>query len=219
VLAAISGAAAAGPEQGHPLVIAHGRFDNVRIEGLVRSKGGTVEDYKGVRFLKVSEPTGPMDAALAFVEPGLIAMGAEAAVRQAIDGRRGSANATGNAELLRLVKGAADGNAWVVARLDALSAAGKVPPEVMQRLPAITWVTITGHVNGGVRAAVRAEARDDAAAKNLREVLQGMLALAKLQTGQRGDVAALMNSIELGGEGNNVSLGVSVPMEVIDHLA
>jgi hypothetical protein len=219
VLGAFSGEAPVGPEQGHPLVIARGRFDNVRIEGLVRSKGGTVEDYKGVRFLKVHEPTGAMDAALAFVEPGLIAMGAEAAVRQAIDGHSGSANATGNAELVRLVKGAADGNAWVVARFDALSAAGQLPADVMQRLPAINWITVTGHVNGGIRAAVRAEARDDAAAKNLRDVLQGMLALAKLQTGQRADVAALMDSIELGGEGKNVSLGLSVPIEVVDHLA
>ena len=117
------------------------------------------------------------------------------------------------------MKGAADGNAWVVARFDALSAAGKLPPDVMQRLPAINWVTVTGHVNGGIRAAVRAETRDDAAAKNLRDVLQGMLALAKLQTGQRADVAAIIDSIELGGEGKNVSLGLSVPIEVVDQLA
>ena len=120
---------------------------------------------------------------------------------------------------MRLIKDANDGNAWVVARFDALSSAGQIPPDMLQRLPAINWLTVTGHVNGGVRAAVRAEARDEAAAKNLREVLQGMLALAKLGAGQRADVAALVNSIELGGEGNNVSLGISVPMEVIDHLA
>jgi hypothetical protein len=90
---------------------------------------------------------------------------------------------------------------------------------MLSKLPALNWVTSTGHVNGGVRAAIRAEARDDAAAKNLREVVTGMLALARLQTGQRADVTALMNSIELGGDGKNVSLGISVPMEFIDHLA
>jgi len=221
VLAAIGGdVSAATPEQGRPLVIARGRFDNVRIEGLVRSKGGTVEDFKGVRLLKVSEPSGAMNMALAFVEPGLIAMGADAAVRQAIDGHRGSAaNATGNAELVRLVKDASDGNLWVVARFDALSAAGNLPAGVAERLPAINWVTLTGHVNGGIRAAVRAEARDDAAAKNLRDVVQGMLALAKLQTGQLTDFAAIMDSIELGGDGKTVSLALSIPIEVMDHLA
>jgi hypothetical protein len=222
VLAAVGGGTEpVGPNQGHPLVIARGRFDNVRIEGLVRSKGGTVEDYKGVRFLKIADPNGTMDGALAFVEPGLIAMGAQDAVRRAIDARMGgaSASAAGNQELVRLVKEADDGNAWVVAKFDALSTAGKLPSDVLQRIPAINWISITGHVNGGVRAAVRAETRDEAAAKNLREVLQGLLALAKLQTGAQTDVAALVDSVELGGDGKNVSLGLSVPIEFIDRLA
>ena len=128
--------------------------------------------------------------------------------------------ATGNEELLRLVKEAKDGgNAWVVAKFDALTAGGRVPNDMMQRLPAINWVTVTGHVNGGVRAAVRAETRDEAAAKNLRDVLQGILGLAKMQTGQRADLAAVIDSIELGGEGKNVSLALSVPIEAIDQLA
>jgi hypothetical protein len=222
VLAAVGGGTEpVNATQGHPLVIARGRFDNVRIEGLVRSKGGTVQDYKGVRFLKIADPRGSMDGALAFVEPGLIAMGAQDSVRRAIDARMGgtSASAAGNAELVRLVKEADDGNAWVVAKFDALSAAGKLPSEVMQRIPAINWISITGHVNGGVRAAVRAETRDDAAAKNLKDVLQGLLALAKLQTGAQPDVAALVDSVELGGNGKQVSLGLSVPVEFIDRLA
>jgi hypothetical protein len=229
VLAAIGGDASdtttggtttGAPNQGHPLVIARGRFDTVRIEGLVRSKGGMVEDYKGVRLLAVTEPNGAMEGALAFVEPGLIAMGARDAVRRAIDARQGGAgSAAGNEELVRLVKESDDGNAWVVARFDALSAAGHVPSDVLKRLPNINWITVTGHVNGGLRAAVRAEARDEVAAKNLREVLEGLLALAKLQSGQQTELATLVNSIQLGGEGKNVSLGLSVPIEVVDRLA
>jgi hypothetical protein len=187
---------------------------------VVRSKGGTAEDYKGVRLLTATEPNGNMSGAVAFVEPGLIAMGGDAAVRRAIDGHAsGAANASGNDELMRLVRGANDGNAWVVARFDALSSGGHIPQEMLQKLPAINWVTVTGHVNGGVRAAIRAEARDDAAARNLREVVTGMLALAKLGASQQSEVSALVNSIELGGEGNTVSLGLSVPIEVFDRLA
>ena len=223
VLAAIGGEASGGTTpQGEPLIVARGRFDTVRIEGLVRSKGGTVQDYRGVRLLSVVETNGGPDnmrGALAFVEPGLIAMGADAAVRRAIDAQKGDVpNASSNADIVRLVKTAGDGNAWVVAKFDALSSGGQIPPEVLQRLPAINWLTVTGHVNGGLRAAVRAEARDDAAATNLREVLQGILALAKLQVGQNNEFAALTNSIELGGDGNTVSLGLSVPMELVDKL-
>jgi hypothetical protein len=220
VYAALGGGDGAGLHEGPPLVIVRGRFDNVRIEGLVRSKGGQVGDYSGVRLLTIAEPNGAMQGALAFVEPGLIAMGGEAAVRRAIDAHNGTmANVSGNDQLLGLVKGASDGNAWVVARFDALTSSGQIPQDVLQRLPAINWLTVTGHVNGGIRAAVRAEARDAAAAKNLRDVVSGILALAKLQTGQQADLGALMNSIELGGEGNNVSLGVTVPIEFIDRIA
>jgi hypothetical protein len=148
-------------------------------------------------------------------------MGTGSAVRAAIDVRSGAAGvATGNEELLRLVKEAKDGgNAWVVAKFDALTRTGGVSNDMLQRLPAINWVTVTGHVNGGIRAAVRAETRDDVAAKNLRDVLQGILGLAKLQSGQRADLAAVIDSIELGGEGKNVSLAISVPIEAIDQLA
>jgi hypothetical protein len=175
-----------------------------------------------VRLLALAETSGGpngMRGALAFVEPGLIAMGADTAVRRAIDAQKGDVpNASSNADIVRLVKTADEGNAWVVARFDALSSGGQIPPEVLQKLPAINWLTVTGHVNGGLRAAVRAEARDDAAAQNLREVLQGILALAKLQVGQNNEFAALTNSIELGGDGNTVSLGLAVPMELIDKL-
>jgi hypothetical protein len=222
VLAALGGEASGTTNPGEPLIVARGRFDTVRIEGLVRSNGGTVEDYRGVRLLAIANPSGDagsMRGALAFVEPGLIAMGADTAVRRAIDAQKGDVpNASSNADIVRLVKTADEGNAWVVAKFDALSSGGQIPPEVLQKLPAINWLTLTGHVNGGLRAAVRAEAKDDAAAKNLRDVLQGILALARLQTGQNNEFAALTNSIELGGDGNTVSLGLSVPMELVDKL-
>jgi hypothetical protein len=188
----------------------------------VRSKGGEVGEYKGQRLFTYTEPSGHggTGAALTFLEPGLIAMGADAAVRGAIDVRTGATNATADPDLMRLIKDANDGgNAWVVARFDALASGGRVPADMMAKLPAINWVSLTGHVNGGIRAAVRAETRDDAAAKNLRDVLNGMLALARLQTGQRAELDAVINSIELGGEGKNVSLALSVPMEAFDQLA
>jgi len=219
---AVLGAATGEPHQGPPLVMARGRFDEVRVEGLVRSKGGAVDDYKGQRLFTYKEATDRGGAvALTFLEPGLVAMGSDAAVRTAIDARTGAvSNATSNAELMRLVKEAHDGgNAWAVARFDALTASGNVPADMMKRLPAINWVTITGHVNGGVRANVRAETRDEAAAQNLRDVLNGILALARLQTGQNADLASVINSIELGGEGKSVSLGLSVPIAAIEHLA
>jgi hypothetical protein len=44
------------------------------------------------------------------------------------------------------------------------------------------------------------------------------MALARLQANSRPELNAMMNSLELGGDGRTVSLAFSVPSEVIDML-
>ena len=199
---------------GRPLLLVTGRFDTARIESLIRQKGGQVEDYQGKRLL--THPDGEMG--VAFVEPGLAAVGTAAAVRRAIDTKASGNDVTDNAEVMRLVRDIDDGNAWAVARFDALTNVGRLPEDVAKQLPAISWFAASGTVNGGIQGVIHAEARDDAAANDLRDVIRGFVALARMQTGQRAEFATLMNSFELGGQGKTVSLGFSVPSELIDTL-
>jgi hypothetical protein len=202
-----------GNEQ-RPLVLVRGRFDNSRIESLIRQHGGAVAEHQGIRLL--THPEGNM--ALGFVEPGLVAVGTANAVRRAIDTKVSGSAVTGNAELMRLVRDIDDGNAWAVARFDALTGSQRLPEELAKQLPAITWLAATGTINSGVQGVVRAEARDEASAQNLRDVVQGFVALARLQAGQRAEFADLMNSFQLGGQGNTVSLGFAIPSEVVDMI-
>ena len=210
VIAAVAGS---DPDSGGPpLVLARGRFDQVRLEGLARQEGGTVEDYKGTRLVTHGE------FGVAFLEPGLVAIGTPAALRRSIDTKSAAAtDVSDNEELMRLVRDVDDGTVWGVARFDALAGAG-LPSEVTSRLPAINWFSVKGLINGGVEAQVSAEARDDAAAQDLREVIRGFMALARMQMGQHADLADLMNSLQLGGQGKTVSLAFSVPSAMIDAL-
>jgi hypothetical protein len=205
-------------ERERPLVLARGRFDDDLIETLVRQRGGQVQDYRGKRVLTQSE--GEHDMALAFVEPDLVAFGHQAAVRRAIDTKTGALpNITANEEVMALVRDMDSGNAWAVGRFDAISSRAQLPRELASQLPAINWFAASGQVNGGVRGLLRAETRDEMAAQDLREVVRGFLALARLQAGQNPQVRAMMNSIELGGTGRTVSVGFSLAPEVIDALA
>src|SRR4030095_2296832 len=111
-----------------------------------------------------------------------------------------------------------NGNAWVVAHIEAVTSGNVIPAEIKQQLPPVTWLAVSGRIDDGIRAVVRAEARDEAAANNLRDVVRGLVALARLQAGQHAELAALVNSLELGGQGTTVSLGVTVPPAVIDML-
>jgi hypothetical protein len=199
------------------LVIARGRFDQVRIEGLIRGHGGRVTDYKGTRLL-THDREKEHEMALAFVEPGLVAFGSASSVRQAIDRKAGGPNITTNDEVMSLVRDIDDGNAWAVGRFEEIAKSARLPREVAGALPPINWFAASGHVNGGVRGMLRAEARDEASAQNLRDVVRGFMALARLQANAKPELDAMMNSLELGGEGKTVSLAFSVPSEVIDML-
>jgi hypothetical protein len=210
-----------GDEPENPLVLARGRFDQVRIEGLLREKGGIATEYRGTRLVTHREHGGVKghEVALAFVEPGLVAFGSGPAVRQAIDRKHGGENITTNDEVMALVRDIDDGNAWAVGRFDAIARRAHLPREVANQIPAINWFAASGHVNGGVRGLLRAEARDEAAAQNLRDVVRGFVALAKLQAGAKPELNTIMDSLQLGGEGKTVSLAFSLPSEVIDMIA
>ena len=205
------------------LIIARGRFDQVRIEGFLREKGGVVSEYHGARLIthdaqNSSGTSRSREMALAFVEPGLVAFGSGPAVRQAIDRKSGGQNITGNEEVMGLVRDIDDGNAWAVGRFDEIARSARLPQEVANQIPPINWFAASGHVNGGVRGHLRAEARDETAAQNLRDVIRGFVALARLQSGNAPQLATIIDSLQLGGEGKTVSLAFAFPPEVIDML-
>jgi hypothetical protein len=198
---------------GPPLVLARGRFDQVRLEGLAREEGGVVEDYRGKRLITHEQ------FSIAFVEPGVVALGMPAAVRRAIDTKlTGTPNVTTNEELMTLVRNIDDGNVWGVARFDALTGIS-LPEEVRSKLPAISWLSVKGLVSGGIEGQVSAETRDEVAAQDLRQVIQGFVALARLQVGpNHPEISDFIGSLQLTGTGKTVSLGFSVPSAMIDIL-
>jgi hypothetical protein len=204
----------------------------------MREHGATVETYNGKRLVIAAHKAKDVDAspdtgvavrhagqsfAVSFMEPGLVAIGSTTLIRSAIDlhhagnnPQKGLESVTGNEELMNLVRSMDDGNAWAVGRFDALGSHARLPEAVAKQIPAITWVSVSGHVNGGIRGILRAEARDDEAANNLRDVVRGFLALAKLQSGSRPELQLMMQSLELSGTGRTVALNFAVPAEVFD---
>ena len=109
-------------------------------------------------------------------------------------------------------------NVWAVGRFDALTAQAHLPQDVASRLPAITWFSIGAHIDGGIRGSLRAETRDEESANNLRDVIRGFLALAKMNAGSRPDIQTMVQSLDLGGTGKTVALSFTVPAEVFDAI-
>lgn len=210
--------AAAASNQGVSLLVARGRFDAVRIEGLMRQQGAEVEQYRGKRLVSIKDDS--HDATLAFVEPGLVLFGAGDGVRRALDVKAGAANGiAGNREFMTMIDGVDEGTAWSVAKFDSLSGSTPIPNAVVNQLPPINWLAASGRIDSGLHGLVRAEAQDEQAALNLRDVVQGFLALARLQSTREPAYKGMLDSVALNADGKSVSLSFDVTPAALDLLA
>ena len=232
--------ASVSTDQKDAVVLVRGRFNDGQIESLLRQNAGTVEEYKGIRIAVgarrevVAATTDgtrvdvPRDAilnedqppAVAFLETGLLAIGSGASVKRAIDAKVSGQNVTTNSELMTYVNGIRGGqSAWAVGRFDAIKKAAELPDQVSQHLPAVQWVAMTTHFNGGVTGSIRADATDDAAAENLRDVIRGGLAMGRLVSGEDQKLKLLLDSMQMSGTGKTVALTFSVSPQMVDMLA
>src|SRR5262245_17517009 len=86
VIAAMTAPGAGGIKQDpNGLVVARGRFNTTQLETLAREHGGVVEEYKGKRLVRHAEADGRHTMVLAFLEPGLVALGSDVAIKSSID--------------------------------------------------------------------------------------------------------------------------------------
>ena len=120
---------------------------------------------------------------------------------------------------MNLVRSLDTGNAWAVGRFDALTSHARLPTAVLEPVAGHHLVLGQRPRQRRHRGVLRAEARDDEAANNLRDVVRGFLALAKLQAGSQPEMQTMMQSLELGGTGKTVALSFAVPAEVFDLSA
>ena len=198
-------------------VLLRGRFDEARLEEVARAHGADVEEYGGRRLWQLrGDPDG--EPAVTFLEPGLALIGDWASVRRVIDERESGPSVTSNVELMALVRDMDGNNAWAVGQVEGLAGRANLPAAVSAQLPAIQRFAAGGRVNGGLSGTIRADARDEQSAQNLRDVLQGFVALATLQAGSRPEWQAVLNSFQLGGTGSTVAISFTIPAEVIELL-
>ncbi len=204
------------------LIPAKARYEAARLEALALEHGAEVSDYQGKRLIthRDTNANGETDAVMAvgFVEADVVAFGSLESVKAAIDARASNRNIVSNNEMMKLVNEIDNANAWAVGKFDAIAAKAGLPTEIASAMPAISWFSAAGHVNGGVSGTFKAETKDDATAQNLRDVMRGFLAMAKMQAGTKPGMQQLADSLVLSGDGKNVALSFSIPSEVIDVL-
>jgi hypothetical protein len=210
-----------GNDMPHASMLVSGSFDQARIEQVIRERGGSVEEHNG-RKLFVHQ-MGRQQVAVGFIEKDLIAIGQADLVRRAIDISRGTArdfrNISTNGELMNLIRDTSGSTAWIAGRFEEISRRMKLPAAMSNQVPPIRLVSAKADINGGVKATVRAEAGDKAAADQLRDVVRGFISLARLHGGEKQEVANLLKTIELSGTDNTVRLSFAVSPDMLRLIA
>ncbi|MEO7193012.1 MAG: hypothetical protein ABI051_18345 [Vicinamibacterales bacterium] len=227
VVASMSGA---GRER--TLVLLRGRFDAARIEGLVTQHGGTAADYQGTRVLTLSPSVAPAEpsagpltnlstqtSGLAFLEPTLLALGPVELLQRAVDNARVHQDVTGNTELMKFLASVPHtGNAWLVSRLDAATSAANVPDVVRAQLPHVQWFAVSADVGAGVSGVIRAQAIDAAAGDQLRTVVNGALAAARMFGGADPNLQMTLSSLQASGSGPTVEVSFNLTPEMFEQM-
>ena len=213
-------------------VLLRGNFDAARLEALAREHGAQAAQSPGnnVRLLRwtpgytdrgdTDKPRhGNKPAAIGFVEPGLIVLGDEASIQRAFS--PGATSIATNDELMGMIADVegSSANLWAVGRMDAIAKDPHLPPQIAAQIPSVKTFSASSRIDGGLSGILRAEARDDEAAKNLRDVVQGFLALAKMQAGTKPEFDGLLRSVQLSGSGKTVAISFEVPSELIQAMS
>jgi hypothetical protein len=198
-------------------MLVSGSFDQARIEQFVRERGGSIEEHNG-RKLFVHE-AGDRQVAVGFVEANLIAVGQTDLVRRAIDISRGTPrdfrNITTNGEMMDLVRDNSGSTAWVAGQFEEIRRRMKLPTGISGQVPAVRLVSAKADINGGVKATIRADAGDKAAADQLRDVVRSFISLARLHSGEKNQFAAVLKTVELSGTDNTVRVSFAVSPETL----
>jgi hypothetical protein len=221
----VAAAGAKGSARG-PLILLRGRFDAARIEQLAKDHGATAEQYRGESLLVPDRMPAAMapDAdhgapGMTFLEPGLLALGDVAQLKAAIDARSSDAGVATNQPLMDLVSGAErSGNAWIVGRFDALADQPSIPSQIRDQLPALEWFVVTANIDRGINGVVRAEARDDQGAEQVRGVLNGALSAARMMAGRDQRVDSFLSGVQTSGSGKTIEVSFAIGPEMLSAL-
>jgi hypothetical protein len=224
----MAGGPSAGSGRQQPgLVLVSGRFDRYKLSRAIETsgKGVTWKDHQGTTVYMFREGRKGADAA-AFLDDDTLVFGSQAAVEGTIASRIGGKTPLRtNAPLMALLERVKPGSTfWMVGDQSLLS---NLPPSIPApggsdgaglQLPAVRNLIVTGDLDPQVAVEATAETADEAAARNLADVVRGLLALAALQGNQKPELKELVAAVNVSTEVNQVHLNARISHALFQSL-
>jgi len=205
------------------VVVATGRFDRPKISQFIETERKvTSKNVLGVPIYLFAE--GAKGAgAVAFIDDRTLVLGTAAAVESAITSHsQGGKSLKSNATIMGLLAQVRpDATFWMVGDQSVLENMQKSVPNAgggQVALPGLKNLMVSGDMEPLIAVEITGEANDEAAAKNLADVVRGFVALASLQANQKPELKELASAISVTTEAKSVRLNARVPYELLDAL-
>jgi hypothetical protein len=218
-------AAGGTPGEGRGVALVVGRFDRARIARALEAepKDVTSKTQDGITVYLFREGS-KSPGALAFLDDRSILLGTERAVSAALSrhpGEPAPAN-TAIADLLARVKPGS--TFWMVGDQTLLANLPKTVPggggsSGSITLPTLKSVVVNGDLDPVVSLSVTGDAIDAAAAKNLADIVRGLVGFAALQASQKPELAQLSSAVTVSTEASQVLVNARLPYDLLDALA
>jgi len=218
--------AGAGPH-GAGIVLVSGRFDRYKLSRALETthKDVTWKDHQGTTVYLFGEGRKGAGAA-AFLDDDTLVLGSQAAVEETVASRaRGSAPLRTNTAIMALLGRLKPGSTfWMVGDQSLLATLPRSLPApgggdgASLQLPAVRTVLVTGDVDPQVALDITAETADEAAAKNLGDVVRGLTALAALQGNNKPELKELAAGLNVTTEANEVHVTARIPHALVESL-
>jgi hypothetical protein len=203
-------------------VIVLGRFDRKRVaQALQRQRDVTTATHEGGPLYVFQ--SGPAASSAAFLDDDVLVTGTRGAVEQTVTSFvKGKDGLRGNPELLALVQSVRPGTTfWTAGDQSLLSAMPSVlpgPGGASLTLPGMKSLVVTGDLDPSVSFEAIAQAADEGAARQLGDVLRGLIALATLQASQKPELQQLASALTVTTEASRVRVNGRVTYELLDAL-
>jgi hypothetical protein len=216
----------AGGAADHGLALFVGTFDRARLARTIETEKKaqvTWKDVQGTTVYLFHEGEKGAGAA-AFLDDRRLVVGSAAAVEAAVAARvQGGAGLKANLALTSLLERVKPGSTfWMVGDQSLLANLPKSVPmggESNVTLPALKSVVVTGDLDPLVSVAITGDATDEPSAKNLADVVRGLVAIVSMQSAQKPELKELASAVSVTTEASRVQVNARIPYELIEALS
>jgi len=217
----------AGGSKDQGLALFVGTFDRSRLARIIETeKKGQVtwKDVQGTTVYLFHEGEKGAGAA-AFLDDRRVVVGSAAAVEAAVAANaQGGAGLKGNAAITGLLERVKPGSTfWMVGDQTLLANLPKSVPmggnESTVTLPTLKSLVVSGDLEPVVSVAIIGDAADEPSAKNLADVVRGLVAMVSMQGSQKPELKQLASAVSVTTEASRVQVNARIPYELIEALS